>query len=192
MGTDGDDEITGRQIPLSWRLASVSLNLYVKLKGEASLRELMDPGETKKPHDFKYATFIMPYVSMHSIKSHSPLLPASYSTVYPALTNLTYLNLGSVGRAWGILTPIHAWRFLLIPAFYLGFGYPFFDTDTDTELKSAYDIKVNLRVRLGYRSKHLEIEMAVDNDSDAITSLDSDEIVQFHSLNIDFGIRARL
>jgi hypothetical protein len=171
-------------------LTTKTLNLYVKLKGEASLRELKDPRKTEKPFDFQYATFIMPYVSMHSIKSPSLLLPASYSTIYPALTNLTYMNLGSVGCAWGIVTPIYAWRFYLIPAFSLGFGYPFFDTDA--ELKSAYDIKVNLKVRLGYYSKHMEIEMAVGNDSDAITSLDSDEMVQFHSLNIDFGIKARL
>lgn len=171
-------------------LTTKTLNFYLKLKGEASLRDLKDPGMTEKPFAFTHATFIMPYASLHGIKSPSLLLPASYRTIYPALKDLTYMNLGSVGCAWGIVAPIYAWRFYLIPAFSVGLGYPFFDTDA--ELKYAYDIKVNLKVRLGYRSKHLGIEMAVGNDSDAITSFDSDEMVQFHSLNIDFGIQARL
>lgn len=165
-------------------LETKTINLYYNFSGNASLRELNEPEAILKHGIFSYTAFVLTSFSMRSINSSSVLIPATFNPKYPSLSNLKYFDSNIISCAIGIASPMHLWGFYLMPALTVGFGYPFFSSNIS--LSSAYDIKVNLKAQIGFTSKHFSIGMDAVDDSDAITSLNTQEMIQFHSINVDF------
>jgi hypothetical protein len=162
-------------------LDTMEANAYVKLFGNASLKELSEPEEIVKRGFIGFAAWAMPSYTRRSLRSPESLIPASRATQHPSIAALDSLDANILSCSLGIMAPMHLLGLYFMPAFSYGVGFPFLTSNVPLEKVLAAKFTQNLQ--LGLSSRHLSLGVYFNMDESMVTSFASRENIGFHSMS---------